>query len=370
MGHKTIALLSPDSRLPLVDGLRAAAAMLIVLHHFAIYGPVSRALAENLPEFRGALAEYARYAVYVFLVVAGFMAARTFADSSTRPVVPATRLILRRYLRLVGPLAAALMLAVFCAALARHWTIEDYVPGPASPRQVFAHLALLQSVLGFDSLTTGVWYIAVEMQLFIGVVLLLKVETGLPRRDLPVGAIALLTLASWGFWNGDVSLEDWAPYFFGAYGLGVLSWWAAHARLQGHRLIWMLVVLAALALLALDWRGRMAVALATALLLSRWGLRPWSPGPWTRLGSLRWLGERGYALFLVHFPVLLVVNTLVATVDSLTAVPPLLLLLAGAMASVLAASVFHACVEIPWMRLLQTHPAGRRQQTQVVTNPV
>jgi len=339
-----------DQRLPVVDTLRSVAAVLIVLHHLAIYGPLSRALAHALPGLSSLLADYGRFAVYIFLVVAGFMAARTFGEWATRPVVPAVRLILRRYLRLVLPLAAALLLAIFCAGLARHWTNEDYVPAAANWRQFLAHLALLQSLLGFDSLTTGVWYIAAELQLFAGVILLLKFETGLPRRDLPAGLIGVLVILSWCFWNGRPGLDDWAPYFFGAYGLGILSGWAAGARLQGPRLVWMLLVAATAALLLFDWRGRMAVALATALVLARWG--PRDDVLVGSAGALRWLGERSYSLFLVHFPVLMLVNTAMGA-SALAARLPAALWLGLALGLGMAlAAVFHTVVERPCMALL------------------
>ncbi len=349
-------------RLPVIDALRASAALLIVLHHFSLYGPLARGLAQRLPQVSQWLVDYGRFAVYVFLVVAGFMAARAFIDLSARPTVPAIRLIVRRYLRLALPLSIALLLAVFCAALARHWSTEDYIPAAPSTAQVLAHLGLLQGVLGFESLSTGVWYVAVELQLFAVVVLLLKLRSGLPGRGLPAGAIALLALSSWLWWHGDPALDNWAPYFFGAYGLGILAWSADGARLQSQRLLRVLAVTGAAAVLALDWRGRMAVALVTALALSRVGLRPtlWGLGE----GALRWLGERSYALFLVHFPVILLLNTLLDEVPAITAMPPLLPLAAGLGVSIAAAAVFHVAVELPCMRLLRMNlppfPSPRR----------
>ncbi len=341
-------------RLPTIDVLRASAALLIVLHHFSLYGPLARGLAQRLPQVSQWLVAYGRFAVYVFLVVAGFMAARAFIDLSARPTVPVLRLILRRYLRLALPLAAALLLAVFCAALARHWSAEGYIPAAPTLMQLLAHLGLLQGVLGFESLSTGVWYVAVELQLFAVVVLLIKLRSGLPGRGLPVVAIALLALSSWLWWHGNPALDNWAPYFFGAYGLGILAWWVASARAPGRRLFWGLVVAATIGLLVSDWRGRMAVALVTALVLTRHGLRPALQG--MRDGALRWLGERSYALFLVHFPVILLVNTLLDEVPAIAAMPPLLPLAAGLGVSIAAAAVFHRAVELPCLRLLRAGP--------------
>jgi len=341
---------APIDRLPAVDALRSVAALLIVLHHLALYGPLARSLAHHSPGVSAVLTAYGRFAVYVFLVVAGFMAARAFGDRAAGTDLPAIRLIVRRYLRLILPLGAALLLAMFVAGLARHWSAEEYLPNAPSPWQVLAHLGLLQSLLGLESLTTGVWYIAVEMQLFAAFVLLLKFDTGLPRSGLPAGRIGLLVLASWLWWHGRPGLEDWAPYFFGAYGLGILAAWTSLAPLQGQRLFWMVVLTAAGALLAADWRGRMAVALATSVALCRWGLRhdllAFCAGP------VRWLGQRSYALFLVHFPVLMLVNTALGQMPALAAVPALLWLGLTLALGVLAAAAFHATVERPCHALL------------------
>ena len=352
MGHEVpVASPATHARLPVIDTLRSGSALLIVLHHFSLYGPLARGLAHRLPQVSGGLSGYGRFAVYVFLVVAGFMAARGFAEWSVRPVVPACRLILQRYLRLVLPLAGALLLAVFAAAVARHWTTEDYVPGPATALQVLAHLGLLQGVLGIESLSTGVWYVAIELQLFGMVLLLLKARTGLPRRGLPAATIAALVCVSCWLWNGDPALDAWAPYFFAAYGLGVLAWWVAAERHQMRQLLWAGTVITVVVLLLFDWRGRMGVALATACLLARHGLSGRIPVAFE--GVSRWLGERSYALFLVHFPVLLFANTALAEVEPLAILPPLIPLAASLGFSILLADAFHRWVERPCLSVVR-----------------
>ncbi len=99
--------------------------------------------------------------------------------------------------------------------------------------------------------------------------------------------------------------DAWATYFIGAYGLGVLAAWGVR---DGQRARWCaLIVALGVAGLWLQWRDRLALALVVALVLL------WQPGrAW--LAALRsartvaWLASVSYALFLVHYPVSLLVN--------------------------------------------------------------
>jgi peptidoglycan/LPS O-acetylase OafA/YrhL len=59
--------------------------------------------------------------------------------------------------------------------------------------------------------------------------------------------------------------------------------------------------------LALDWRGRIAVALATALVLGG-SLLLASPPRWRCPRALERLSEASYCVFLVHYPVCLLVS--------------------------------------------------------------
>ena len=154
------------SRLASIDLLKAISAQLIVLHHLSFYGPMSDIAYELSPRLIDWLFGQARLAVQVFLVAGGFLAARNLASRASPVVGRPHRLIWRRYRRLAIPLWAALALAVACAACAR--SIYPQASDPAAPEmlQFLAHLALLQDVLGFDVLSAGVWFVAIDFQLY------------------------------------------------------------------------------------------------------------------------------------------------------------------------------------------------------------
>ena len=68
--------------MPLIDALKAIAALLVLTHHFSSYGPLAESARQHFPVVFDWLFAYGRMAVQVFLVIAGFLAARGLAASS------------------------------------------------------------------------------------------------------------------------------------------------------------------------------------------------------------------------------------------------------------------------------------------------
>ena len=63
------------------------------------------------------------------------------------------------------PYLLALTLSVAVAALVRPWFGHVSVPDEPDLLQLLAHVLLLQGLLGQDSLSAGVWYVAIDFQL-------------------------------------------------------------------------------------------------------------------------------------------------------------------------------------------------------------
>jgi peptidoglycan/LPS O-acetylase OafA/YrhL len=114
-----------------------------------------------------------------------------------------------------------------------------------------------------------------------------------------------LGLASMFWFNRDPSLDHLAVYFFGSYGLGLLVAWQ-QAGVVRPRTFWAYTALLVVAV-AIDFRSRLLVAGVTAIVLllaQRFG---WM-SRWPRGRTIDRLGSVSYSLFLVHFPVCLLVN--------------------------------------------------------------
>ncbi len=350
--------MTPARRLPHIDALKALAAQAIVLHHLLSYGPIARAAHAALPTLAGLLHQHGRLAVQIFLVIGGYLSARGLAPRAGGLNAPLPQLLWRRYLRLALPFIAAVALVLVASAVVEPW-LPDLVPGSVSATQLLAHALLLQDLLGHESLTAGAWYVAIDFQLFALLALLLALSGRLPprwRRSGSLALVALLVLASaWGF-NRFAELDHLAVYFFAAYGLGALVHWLGQWRHGRWTLPLLLALLAAS--LVVEFRSRLALAVATAVLLALAHRHPWQPGE-ALAERLNRLGRESYALFLLHFPVLLVANALVAAVAGPDAIGlAAFALLSAWWLSNRLASPFHRWVELPAARLDPRRPVA------------
>ncbi len=333
---RNTALQRPSGRFLLIDVLKAAGCLLIVLHHMAFYGPMSDVVAGAWPALVGWLYDHGRLAVQFFLVCAGFLTAGSLARLESLDLAQALQLAWQRYLRLAIPLMAALSFTV----LVTEWVRPDFAHASLSATpdwgQALAHTALLQHLLGMEALSAGIWYVAIDFQLYTMTLLSLvlvracrAVKAAPSSHRLRCGLWLGLTCASWWGWNLNAELDDHGVYFFGAYGLGLLAWEARRSVQGGEQgggqagpqslrdtcwpmatVWWVWVVLLGVAW-GLGPRWRMAVAFGVAALLvavpATWfsgqGLQA---SAWRR--AVAWLSGVSYSVFLSHFGVSLLVS--------------------------------------------------------------
>jgi peptidoglycan/LPS O-acetylase OafA/YrhL len=334
-------------RLPGIDALKALGCVLIVWHHLAFYGPMSDVVHTAAPGLMNWLYDYGRMAVQIFLVVGGFLAAASLAPQGRNVIREPLPLILRRYRRLALPLMVAVAITIVVAASVRPWLPHPSVPDAPGFWQLLAHLFLLQDLLGQEALSAGIWYVAIDFQLFVISVLLLTLWPDTRHR----WAVMVLAAASLLVFNRRAGLDMTGLYFFGSYALGMLAWWASRSA-QPSRWLLAMLGLAGTAL-ALDFRGRLLVALLVALALvwlQRGGaVRRWLQAPW-----LLGLGQISYSVFLIHFPVCLLVNALVSQLWPAQVAANSIGLVAAFLLSLLAGWGLYLGVEspdAPWRRL-------------------
>lgn len=292
-------------------------------------------------------------AVQVFLVISGFLAVASLAPQGVLTLRNPLAALGRRYVGVALPYVVALGVAVACSALARHGMAHDSVPDPAALSQWVAHALLLHSVLDIDSLSAGVWYVAIDFQLFVLLVGLLWLGRWLGRNGaawLSMALVIALGVASMLYFNLSADWDMWGLYFFGAFAAGCLAYWAAEREapvwVGVYALVWL--VLAVLAL-QIHFRERLALALAVAVCLWMARRQGWL-STWPRSAVLGYLGRISYGVFLMNFPVSLLVN---AAFTRWVAPEPWVQTVGVGLAwlaCVVAGALFHHAVEVPIRR--------------------
>ena len=303
----------------MIDLLKVFAAILIILHHLSSYGQIAEDARTVLPGLMIWLFEYGRYAVQIFLVMAGYLATQSltrFANAkfSSQNLL---RVIINRYLRLFAPYMAALIFTIACAWLARFWVNDEFVGEQETLDQFTAHLFFLQGILGLDSISAGAWYVAIDWQLYSVLAILL---ISFSSYQALIWFISIVAVSSLLYFNRSAQYEAYFLYFIGSYGLGVLAYLAknfADSKIQGLAKAALIVIGVIIAISTLQevWL-RNFLAWFVALLLFVWGNASYPKVSATSvlkvrlLRTIAWASPRSFCAFLIHFAFILLANTL------------------------------------------------------------
>ena len=270
------------------------------------------------------LFEYGRYAVQIFLVMGGYLAAQslTRAGDLKNPQT-VLKTIFNRYLRLFAPYVVALLVTIACAWVARFWVQDEFVGESETLGQFLAHLFFLQGILGLDSISAGVWYVAIDWQLYAILAIMLSMFPSL--RSL-IWMLLPLCVASLLYFNRDGLYENYFIYFIGAYGLGVLAQLCKNYPDQSvNRSAKILMLTIGLVIIISSFqqfwlRNILAYIVAIALILfGDWAYkdqkqihqRPQHQSKVHKLvNGILWGSRRSYCAFLIHFSFVLLANTL------------------------------------------------------------
>jgi peptidoglycan/LPS O-acetylase OafA/YrhL len=336
--------------------LRAFAALTILWHHFSLYAPLNDWAEPLLGGVLAWLSENGR-ASQIFFVVSGYVAAQGIGSRGGWHGAQLGRFAMQRYCRLGLPYLAVAVVILPIYIFARGWVPEDVLGQPVTVGQFLAHLFFLQDILGYESLSAGFWFVCINFQLGFAYACALVLQQRFGR-----GGDNIVMLLGWAtslyslfYFNLDPAGAVWALYFFPFFFMGIL----VHKALTRDGAVGFLLFQGVMLLALLYmWRWRVIVTMVFGVLLfiagrSGWGRR-WSPG-----SLISRIGRMSYSLFLIHFPVLVLVSALWARLGWTSpeaATAGLLVAFAG---SLLAAHFFHRWVETPAARLAKRFRASR-----------
>ena len=302
----------------MIDLLKVFAAILIILHHLSSYGQIAEDARTVLPGLMIWLFEYGRYAVQIFLVMAGYLAAQSLARFANTKFSSQNllRTIINRYLRLFAPYITALIFTIACAWLTRFWVNDEFVGEHETLSQFIAHLFFLQGILGLDSISAGAWYVAIDWQLYSVLAILL---ISFSSYQALIWFISVVAVSSLLYFNRSADYDAFFIYFIGSYGLGVLAYLAkdfADNKIQGLAKAALIVIGVIIAISTLQevWL-RNFLAWFVALLLFVLGDTSYPKVSATSvlkvklLSAIAWASPRSFCAFLIHLAFILLANT-------------------------------------------------------------
>lgn len=306
--------MSVYTRIPRLDGLRCAAAMVVFLSHAV---PATYQLRQP----------WGHFAVLFFFVLSGFVITKSMIHSwdglegsSIRIRSWIGRFFFRRAVRILPPLVVVL------------FALRTWIPGALEPNESHYWLFMANlTIYWHQSISPGsshLWSIAVEEQFYViwPVVMLLGFRMVPKRHELKWFFFALLLFAGWMRWQGFGAVfkpmyrELLMPMVFEAFILGAcltaLQFREASNRVIS-RLGWVLMTLLAASAAIIhspyvgEWRFLVSECRYQSLLLvSVWIImrsteltKPWW-FDWFLLNAVvQYLGRISYGFYLIHFPV-------------------------------------------------------------------
>lgn len=302
----------PRSEFLFIDAVKALAFQVIVFHHLSIYGPISRDALEVWPSLIQFLFDYGRYAVQVFLVLGGFLAMMSLPNLLKKNHF--LKVIGNRYLRLAPAFIAAILFTALCALITRKYLTDEFVGTSETLPQFLAHIFLLHGILGVESISAGAWYVAIDWQLYILIAGLLVICR---KKKLFVTVLAGLMFASYFYFSQDDLYENWFIYFLSSYGLGVFAYLIVDKRdlnlVSFAKKIGVCILFVFLAGSGYQVSIKIYVALFSVIALIIFGQRNYfktKPEYSSLIFILRWLSQRSYSIFLIHYSLILIANLL------------------------------------------------------------
>jgi peptidoglycan/LPS O-acetylase OafA/YrhL len=345
-----------------LDGVRGAAAMFVVLHHIWLT-TWPRFPANAGPWWLGWLL-YGHMAVAIFIVVSGFSLSLAPMRKGGNLSGGVKRFLQRRAWRILPAYWAALILSVLVTALLLHPEFGAATMG----KSLAVHGLLLQDVVGSQTPNGALWSIAIEWQIYFvfPLILLLGRRTTVVTAVVITAVAVLLAHAVAGFGGPFHKIYGFTPQFLALFALGALAVWLAGGdRAQTLRRPLAAVTLVAFAsflILAITQGSEWMVAqvfwmdllfgVGVAALLAL--IHAGGAFPARRVLASRvalWLGLFSYSIYLIHDPIIGVLDKYVFGPMDLSALATFGLTLVLGLPVILALCYgFHLLFEAPFLR--------------------
>jgi peptidoglycan/LPS O-acetylase OafA/YrhL len=342
----------PERRLAFLDGLRALAALWVVLFHLSA-GKHIEALRAILPtQLNTLLFDSGYLGVPIFFVLSGFVMAYTTKNSIFNGNY-AANFLLRRLARLTPPYYFALLVVVGSGAV-------KFILNPSAVTEfswvtLLANACYVQGLLHLPDLNPVFWTLAIEVQFYIlfACVQFLVYRASVGSKNIDISwlviyiAMAIFCLIVLSGWMREYQKGSALPYLY-AFFAGVLAYYSGYGKSFW---LWLGVMyIASLFVLAHKLNSDfIAVVAVTSAALTVAGLRG-GMNRWLNWAWLQNVARISFSLYLLHNPVTGAVFRVATKLSSGGALFDAVAALTSILFSILAATIAYYIVERPSLR--------------------
>jgi peptidoglycan/LPS O-acetylase OafA/YrhL len=306
-------------RMTFIDGLRAIAALMVILpHSYGIWDYNSS--SDFLSTFMKGYGSYGRLGVPIFFVISGFAIAYSTRQVQFTPTW-FRYFFLKRFIRLSPPYYFSILVVVLLSLLQRYFgrNALDSLP---SPFQLFTHLLYLQNFFSYKNINPVYWTLCIEIQLYIFFGLLMLALHFIFRRWFSIISnviawsfifISLLSLTRPIVLIGNATgiriasgtgIENYVvflPFWF-MFSTGVIVWWGIEGVIN-RNVVWLYIAVLWL-FTAITGEVEVMAATMTATLIYLCGVLN-KLHIWLNFKPLQFLGLVSYSIYIIHVPVIL-----------------------------------------------------------------
>jgi len=354
---KNIPSQQSQKRMTFIDGLRAIAALMVILPHSGGIWKYN-SISDFASTFFSAISGIGRHCgVPIFFVVSGFAIAYSTRQVQITPTW-FRYFFLKRLIRLNPPYYFSILVMILWSLLQIHLGRGALGNGASNQLpslfQFLAHLLYLQSFFDYANINPVYWSLSIEIQLYIVFGLLMIVLHFISRRWFSGKSnvitwlfifIALFSLTR-PFTLKNVGGENailFFPFWF-MFSAGVIVWWGIEGTIHRYvgwffiTMIWIFAVVT----------GELEViaATATATLIYLCGFLN-KLHIWLDLKPLQLVGLASYSLYVIHTPVINLVMAIQTRTSRGGDFENLIFLLACISISIVAAITMYYLVEVP-----------------------
>lgn len=289
MKSRLTPTLTQPKHLPVLEILRAVAALSVCLFHFTNTSHPNFLPSQNIVREVGS---FGKFGVEVFFVISGFLIPYSLYLRSYT-LQNFTNFIIRRLKRLEPPYFFCIFLTILSSYLFSKIPAVEIKALSVEPLQILAHIAYLNAILKYKWVNPVFWTLAIEFQYYFFVALVFPL---LNHENKRIRILVILSISIIGIpiYLDENLLPHWLPLF--AIGMVIFQRYVGHLKVSDF--IFLLFILTPISIFIVGFQETIAGIFAGLVILF-WGSRKIP----SAFSPLSFAGTLSYSIYLLHIPV-------------------------------------------------------------------